>query len=256
MAGAFQQRTGEFIPCARVWGEQADRRWAAENLGDPGFRGARPGPHPLVRILPGAPTPTHAQEALMARSIIRAPSQAKKDNERPVRRRQPRAGEARLMTLGAATTGPGWHRAVFRWWRSAGARYLAGGGPGRGFRAWTKYGSQRMPARSLDETEIFLEARLRVAAGRSGAGVACGSAECLARGGRVGRTQALQSTGFAAGPSAIRKRPAQLGKEVEAFERQAATPAPTSLRFCAVPGSGKLQPQRLPRDHQQPAAGL
>ena len=26
MAGAFQQRTGEFIPCARVWGEQADRR--------------------------------------------------------------------------------------------------------------------------------------------------------------------------------------------------------------------------------------
>ena len=124
------------------------------------------------------------------------------------------------MTLGAATTGPGCHRAVFRWWRSAGARYLAGGGPGRGFRAWTKYGSQRMPARSLDETEIFLEARLRVAAGRSGAGVACGSAECLARGGRVGRTQALQSTGFAAGPSAIRKRPAQLGKEVEAFERQ------------------------------------
>ena len=82
------------------------------------------------------------------------------------------------------------------------------------------YGSQRMPARSLDETEIFLEARLRVAAGRSGAGVACGSAECQARGGRVGRTQALQSTGFAAGPSAIRKRPAQLGKEVEAFERQ------------------------------------
>ncbi len=90
--------------------------------------------------------------------------------------------------------------------------------------------------------------------------VACGSAEQRwALSGRprhaprAGRTQAAQSTGFAAGPSANNlPNSAMLSKLSEARLRHR-----RSLRLCVCLGpipwaaSGKLQPQRLPRDRQQ-----